>query len=144
MLLYTSYILYTDNTIRRIAWSKWGSIASISEDGYTVEFRNLRNSLSNNQWSLNEPEATTYLTHTLDGGPLKHLSWSPHGSELAVIDAAGRVTILHLFASLNKPALLRLGQLDPPEDLHGVVGCFWLNPSPVPPKMPVSISSTLG
>jgi mediator of RNA polymerase II transcription subunit 16 len=63
----------------------------------------------------------------MEGGPLKHLSWSPNGSDLAAIDAAGRVTILSVFSTLNKPTLSRVGQGDPSDDLHAVVGSFWLN-----------------
>lgn len=52
----------------------------------------------------------------MEGGPLKHLSWSPTGCDLAAVDAAGRVTILSVFSSLNKPTLSRVGQGDPSDD----------------------------
>jgi mediator of RNA polymerase II transcription subunit 16 len=79
----------------------------------------------------------------MDGGPLKHLCWGPTGSELAVIDAAGRVTILSLFSSLNKPTLFRHAQMDPADDLHAVVGCYWLNLAPFPQSRPVSLGVSL-
>jgi mediator of RNA polymerase II transcription subunit 16 len=125
------------DTCRTIAWSKWGSIASITPDGAVLEFRNLRCHPENGEWALSEPTKTPPLTSNLDGGPLKHICWSPTGSELAVIDAAGRVTILSIFSSLNKPTLSRHCQGDPADDLHGVVGCYWLNLAPYPANRPV-------
>ena len=122
----------TTDMCRTIAWSKWGSIASITPEANALEFRNLRCSPENGTWALSEPTKTPPLTPTMDGGPLKHICWSPTGSELAVIDAAGRVTVLSIFSSLNKPTLSRHCQGDPVDDLHGVVGCYWLNLSPYP------------
>lgn len=116
---------------RGIAWSKWGSIASITSNGAALELRNLRCSPEDGSWALSEPSITPPLVN-MDGGPLKHLCWSPTGSELAVIDSAGRVTILAIFASLNKPSISRNCQVDPPDDLHKVVGCYWLNLGPYP------------
>ncbi|ESZ94032.1 hypothetical protein SBOR_5610 [Sclerotinia borealis F-4128] len=113
-----------------IAWSKWGSIASITPSGTGLELRNLRCHPENGTWGLSEPTIIPQLTNNLDGGPLKHLSWSPTGSELAVIDSAGRVTILQIFSSLNKPMMCRPCSPDSADDLHAVVGCFWLNLGP--------------
>ncbi|KAM3071384.1 Mediator of RNA polymerase II transcription subunit 16 [Clarireedia jacksonii] len=111
-----------------IAWSKWGSIATINSAGMGLELRNLRCHPRDGSWDLSEPTVTPQLTTNLDGGPLKHLSWSPTGSELAVVDSAGRVTILQIFSSLNKPTLARRGQTDSAaDDLHAVVGSFWLS-----------------
>lgn len=126
-------------TLRAVAWSKWGSIAAISSNGATLELRNLRCHPEDGSWTLSEPTTTPPFTATLDGGPLKHLSWSPTGSELAVIDAAGRVTILGLFSSLNKPTLHRASQVDPADDLHRIVGSYWLNLAPYPPNRPVCL-----
>lgn len=125
---------------RGIAWSKWGSIASITSNKAAIELRNLRRHPDDGSWALSEPTVTPPFTTTLDGGPLKHLSWSPSGSDLAVIDAAGRVTILGLWATLNKPTLHRPSQVDPADDLHRVVGCYWLNLAPLPPARPVCLS----
>ena len=97
----------------------------------------LRCSSRDGSWCLSEPTLTPPLSQGLEGGSLKHLCWSPTGSELAVIDAAGRVSILSIFSSLNKPTLSRHAQMDPTDDLHAVVGCYWLNLSPYPQSRPV-------
>lgn len=102
-----------------------------------MELRNLRCHPDDGTWALSESHPTPNFTSALDGGPLKHLAWSPTGSDLAVIDAAGRITILSVFASLNKPSLSRNCQVDVADDLHAVVGCFWLNIQPYPPGRPV-------
>ncbi|TVY50079.1 Mediator of RNA polymerase II transcription subunit [Lachnellula occidentalis] len=115
-----------------VAWSNWGCIATITANGAAIELRNLRCHPGTGNWGLSEPTPTPAFTATLDGGPLKHLSWSPTGSELAIIDCAGRVTILSIFSSLNKPTLHRAGTGDPVDDLYGVVGCYWLNLAPYP------------
>ncbi|QSZ30359.1 hypothetical protein DSL72_004882 [Monilinia vaccinii-corymbosi] len=118
-----------------IAWSKWGSIASITSSGAGLELRNLRCHPENGVWGLSEPTVIPQLISNLDGGPLKHLSWSPTGSELAVIDSAGRIIILQIFSSLNKPMMCRPCSPDAADDLNAVVGCFWLNLGPVPNRL---------
>ncbi|CZT50349.1 uncharacterized protein RSE6_11318 [Rhynchosporium secalis] len=122
-----------------IAWSKWGSIASVAANGTSLELRNLRCHPDDGTWALTEPTSTPNFSSALDGGPLKHLSWSPTGSDLAVIDAAGRVTILSMFSGLNKSGMSRLCQNDSADDLNGVVGCYWLNQAPFPPGRPAML-----
>lgn len=123
---------------RRIAWSRWGSIASIAPDGHGLELRSLQRCSTDGAWTLSEANTTPHLIPNFDGGPVKHLTWSPSGSDLALIDACGRVSILGIFSSLNKPAVIaRYGQSDPAEDQLAVVGCAWL--SPMPPKPIVGV-----
>ena len=50
---------------------------------------------------------------------------------MAAIDAVGRVSILTIGTLMNKPSLARSGHTDPTEDLHAVVGAYWLNLLPV-------------
>ena len=126
---------------RGIAWSKWGSIATIAPNGFNLELRNLRCHPENGTWALSEQTALPNLSVALEGGPLKHLSWSPTGSDLAIIDAAGRIAILNIFASLNKPILNRNCQFDPADDLHAIVGCHWLNMAPYPANRGVCSNS---
>ncbi|KAH8592398.1 mediator complex, subunit Med16 [Bisporella sp. PMI_857] len=117
-----------------IAWSKWGGIASIGLDGTSLYVQNLRCNPKDGTWALSEPVLTPPVAEDHPDIQLKHLIWSSHGSELAIIDAVGRITILTIFASINKPSLSRSCRIDPIDDLQRVVGCYWLNPSPVPPS----------
>ena len=115
---------------RSIAWSRWGSIASITSNGLGLEFRNLRIHPKDGSWDLSDPTIIPQIAPTVDGGQLKHLCWSPNGADLAAIDSAGRIAILNLAQSLNKPTFTRNSNVDPIEDLRAVVGAYWLNLSP--------------
>jgi mediator of RNA polymerase II transcription subunit 16 len=107
-----------------------GSIASITPNGAGLEFRNIRTHPKDGTWEMSGPTTIPQITPSLDGGPLQHLCWGPNGSDLAVIDAAGRIAILTLGHSLNRPNFTRSSQMDSPEELHAVVGAYWLNLSP--------------
>lgn len=120
---------------RSIAWSKWGSIASISSNGTALNLQNLRCDPADGSWSLTEPLPLPRLVES--DVPLKHLVWNPLGSDLAVIDSAGRVAILSLFNSLNRPTMSKSCREDPADDLQRVVGCYWLNLAPLTPNRPV-------
>jgi mediator of RNA polymerase II transcription subunit 16 len=83
---------------------------------------------------MSEASAVPDLTATREGGLLKHLCWSPNGSDLAVYDAAGRVCILSITTSLSRPVMTRPRSMDPIDESHRVVGAHWLNiggPKPV-------------
>lgn len=108
-----------------------------------MTLQNLRCHPEDGTWALSEPSETPQLTSDLDGGFLKHLSWSPSGSELAVIDASGRITILGLSSTINKPTLSRNAGVDAADDLHAVVGCYWLNLLPNPTSRPVCLKLVL-
>ncbi|KAJ5047335.1 uncharacterized protein L3040_003162 [Drepanopeziza brunnea f. sp. 'multigermtubi'] len=127
--------LRTGGCCQGIAWSRWGCIASIAPNGMALELRNLRCDPADGTWALSSPTVTANFSSPLDGR-LKHLSWSPTGSDLAVIDTTGRVTIISIFASLNKASLSRDCRADPADDLHGVIGCYWLNLAAYPANRP--------
>ncbi|KAK8126437.1 uncharacterized protein PG998_002196 [Apiospora kogelbergensis] len=94
-----------------LAWSKSGTIASIAPDGQSLDLRYIRAHPKDATWGLSEP--TRCVT-----------------SELAVIDAAGRVLILNFNSNLNKMHPSRKWDADPVDDLHAIVGTYWMNPIP--------------
>lgn len=112
-----------------MAWSKGGTIASISPDGRSLELRYLRASPQDATWELSEPKVIAPWEN-LNGGPLVHLSWGPANSELAVIDAVGRVLLLSFNNELNRPHISRRWTGDAVDDLHTIVGTYWLNQLP--------------
>lgn len=118
-----------------IAWSRQGTIASVSKDGLSIDLRFLSCHPENGSWGLSAP--TSCPIPSSGGTPISHLAWGPTGSpELAVIDAAGRIRILSFSNTLNRPNNSRQWDSDPIDDLHAVVGCYWL-PLLAPPNRQV-------
>ncbi|KAI0889256.1 RNA polymerase II mediator complex subunit Sin4 [Annulohypoxylon maeteangense] len=108
-----------------ISWSKGGTIASISPNGQALELRYIQANEKDATFALSEPNIISPWA-ALPGGPLVHLSWGPINSELAVIDAAGRVLILNFNGNLNRPTLTRKWDSDSIDDAQAIVGTFWL------------------
>lgn len=80
-------------------------------------------------WELSEPKAIAPWQN-LNGGPIVHLSWGPANSELAVVDVVGRVLLLNFNSDLNRPVVSRRWDGDAVDDLHTIVGTYWLNQLP--------------
>lgn len=112
---------------RGLAWSRAGTIASISPDGQSLDLRYLRADPKDGNWGLSERCVSTPW-NDLSGGPIVHLSWGPASSELAVVDAGGRVLLLNFSTDLNRPVISRRWDGDVIDDLHTIVGTYWLNP----------------
>ncbi|KAH7026556.1 RNA polymerase II mediator complex subunit Sin4 [Microdochium trichocladiopsis] len=114
-----------------VAWSKTGTIASISPGGHSLELRYLCADPKTAQWGLSDATHFTPST-SFPGGPIVHLTWSPTNtsSELAVIDSVGRTSIFNFATNLNRPSRVRGWDTDPVDDLHMVVGSYWLNLMP--------------
>ncbi|KHN99933.1 Mediator of RNA polymerase II transcription subunit 16 [Metarhizium album ARSEF 1941] len=122
-----------------VAWSKSGTIASLTPDGQTLELRFLRCHPDTGVWELSEA-TTCELVKGSPAIPLVHLEWGPTNTpDLAVIDAAGRVALVSFAISLNHPFINRHWETDMIDDLHGVVGCYWLPLAPGSPSKPFNI-----
>lgn len=123
---------------RSIAYSKHGTIASISPDGTFINLQCSRTNPSDGSWELSEPMPCTIFSRPLQGGPIVHLSWAPtNNPELAVIDAFGRVCLLTFPIHLNKATYSsRKWDADAQDDLQSIVGCYWL-PLPMPRSLNV-------
>ncbi|KAL2269964.1 hypothetical protein VTJ83DRAFT_2148 [Remersonia thermophila] len=127
-----------------IAWSRHGTIASISKDGMSVELRFLRSNPQTADWQLSEPSfwapAPAHPAPSPSGSaspvstsaPFVHLAWAPSSNpDLAVIDALGRLTLLSFHLSINQTCPVRRWETDLVDHLHKVVGCYWL-PTQIP------------
>ncbi|EQB58220.1 RNA polymerase II Mediator complex subunit Sin4 [Colletotrichum gloeosporioides Cg-14] len=122
--------LRTRGCCQGVAWSRSGAIASVSPDGRSLETRFLRSHPDNGEWGLSEPTKVE-LVSTNPSSPIVHLAWASTASpELAVIDATGRVSILTYSINLNRPFATRKWDHEPCDDLHAVVGCYWLALAP--------------
>ncbi|KAH6650006.1 mediator complex, subunit Med16 [Chaetomium tenue] len=125
-----------------IAWSRQGTIATIAKDAMSVELRFIRSHPDTTEWGLSEPSSWSPPSPTVSppvpnppasislassSAPFVHLAWSPTMSpDLAVIDALGRLTILSFSIANNQPYPARRWETDAADDLHAVVGCYWL------------------
>jgi len=121
----------TECLIRSIAWSKSGTIASISPDSCSVQVSFLRADPSDGCWGLSQPSTFDRLTAT-PSNPIVHLAWSEASPpQLAVIDSIGQVAILTFSETLNDPTISRRwdGEYLPAGN-NEVVGCVWLQPPP--------------
>lgn len=115
-----------DSHSRTVAWSKVGTIASITPDGQELEIRFLRCQPENGEWGLSEP-ATCSLVRGTPEDPLVHLEWSEtNNPELAVFDGTGRVTLLIFSTTINHPYIMKKSDTDVVDDMHAVAGCHWL------------------
>ncbi|KAL4730579.1 Mediator of RNA polymerase II transcription subunit 16 [Fusarium chlamydosporum] len=113
-----------------VAWSRTGSIANITPDGQNVELRYLRRSPDDGSWDLSDP-TTCPVVKGSPTVPIVHLIWAGTSSpDLAVIDAAGRVAIVSFSISLNHPFPQRKLDADPIDDVHTIVGAYWLSVAP--------------
>lgn len=111
---------------RSVAWSRSGTIASVTPDGKSLQLRFLRCHPSSGLWDLSEPTTAEFIKGS-PAIPMVHLEWSTAGTpDLAVIDAVGRVTIASFPNTLNRPFVMRTWENDPVDDRHAVVGCHWL------------------
>lgn len=112
---------------RKIAWSRLGCIAYISRDGLTVNVRYLHCQPSDGKWCLSEDTPLFPVTEAHGSHPLVHICWNESGSELAVVDSSGRVSIYSISIALNSIAGQRQAAFDPDDEINQVVGMMWLN-----------------
>ncbi|KAJ5714011.1 Mediator complex subunit Med16 [Penicillium malachiteum] len=112
---------------QKIAWSRMGCIAYISPDGLRVSVRNLKCDSSDGKWVLSEETPLPPITDAHGGHPLVHLSWNETGTEMAVVDYLGRISIYSLSFSLNSITGVRPVHYDSGDDSNQIVGMMWLN-----------------
>ncbi|EED24095.1 RNA polymerase II Mediator complex subunit Sin4, putative [Talaromyces stipitatus ATCC 10500] len=112
---------------RKIAWSRLGCIAYISQDGLQVIVRHLACNPTDGKWGLSDEYPQNQIAQLHLGQQLLHLCWNETGSDLAVLDASGRISILSIPTALNNLAISRQTVVDPPDDGAQVVGMMWMN-----------------
>lgn len=110
-----------------MAWSKLGCIAYITQGGQAVNIRNLLCSAEDGKWTLSGDCPLNPSSAVLEQLNLVHLSWNQTGSELAVVDMFGRISIFSILIAMNRFATSRSCVLDQEDDLGAIVGLSWLN-----------------
>ncbi|KAN0067719.1 Mediator complex, subunit Med16 [Elaphomyces granulatus] len=115
---------------QKIAWSRLGCIAYIAQDGLHLCVRHLVCRPSDGKWTLSDENPLHPLQ--LAGDPhdshslvqLVHLSWNEAGSDLAVVDSSGRISIYAISTAVNSLALQRPAILDPDDDGSQLIHAF--------------------
>ncbi|KAL4941327.1 hypothetical protein BDV06DRAFT_229775 [Aspergillus oleicola] len=112
---------------QKIAWSRLGCIAYISQDSLRVNVRHLQCQQSDGKWVLSDETPLNQITDAHDGHALVHLCWNESGSELAIADSSGRVSICSIPVALNSINGSRQAAFDVDDDGSQIVGMMWLN-----------------
>ncbi|KAJ5246826.1 Mediator complex subunit Med16 [Penicillium chermesinum] len=112
---------------QKIAWSRLGCIAYISPDGLRVSVRHLRSNASDGKWELSEETPLPIVSETHLGNQLVHLSWNEVGSEVAIVDCMGRLSIFSISIALNSITGTRTASVDAGDDSNQIVGLMWLS-----------------
>ncbi|RMZ82733.1 hypothetical protein DV738_g1509, partial [Chaetothyriales sp. CBS 135597] len=106
----------------RIAWSKQGHIASIGDDGTSVDLHCLRFDNKTRTWTLSSKQ-----TAHIGLGELASLVWSPLATDLAIADINGRISIWRPGRpSWNKLTEARSGVQDETDAQTQLIGLHWL------------------
>lgn len=92
-----------------------------------ANIRHLQCRPSDGKWVLSDDTPLPPITEAHGGHPLAHLSWNETGSELAVVDSSGRVSVYSISIALNHIAGLRQAMSDADDDGGQIVGMMWLN-----------------
>ncbi|OJK00380.1 hypothetical protein ASPACDRAFT_1868972 [Aspergillus aculeatus ATCC 16872] len=111
---------------QKIAWSKLGCIAYVAQDPSKVHVRYLQCQPTDGKWTLSDETPLLPVTEAHGGTALVHLSWNESGSELAVVDLSGRLSIYSIPIALNSVNGLRPPSFEP-DDSAQIVGMLWLN-----------------
>ncbi|KAL9604464.1 MAG: hypothetical protein Q9219_000429 [cf. Caloplaca sp. 3 TL-2023] len=103
---------------------------SLLQEGCLVKCRLYRQHLQewvHRLWDLSEGDEAKIISLAHNGHPLKHLSWNHSGTELAVIDTLGDLSIFSLLITVNFCHVSRRCALGAEDNLSAVVGLMWLN-----------------
>ena len=111
---------------RKIAWSRQGCVAYVSADATKVNLRYLHCQPADGKWDLSDDNPSTLPMETLPGHVVVHLSWNELGSDLAVVESSGRVSLFSIGIALTSVNAYRPA-VDPDDDSAQVVGMMWLN-----------------
>lgn len=103
-------------------------MASITEDGQGVIIRSFLCNAEDGSWDLSRPRPLSHINLVHEGQQLIYLSWNPLGTELATVDALGRISIFTMAIAINRLNPTRPGTSDQEDDLGAIVYLTWLNP----------------
>jgi mediator of RNA polymerase II transcription subunit 16, fungi type len=105
---------------------KLGVAAYINLDGTQICLRNMLCKPEDGKFVLSSEATIAHLPAASEGRQIVHLSWNPTGTELAVVDSLGGVTLYIIWITVNRlqtaRALPREEQVD---DCSAILSTFW-------------------
>ena len=113
-----------------------GCIAQINQGGVGINVRHLACQQRTGKWDLSVETPIESVTKLHRGQKLVHLAWSNAGSDLAVLDVKGGISVVTLSMALNEFHVSRVPVQDPADDLRSIIGQYWLANNR-PPSVPV-------
>lgn len=114
---------------RSIAWSRIGAVACITPDKRSVQICYLQFT-DQGVWEFShytDPSLPDLLVRFYRGYDLVHVSWSPLGTDLLIIDSCGRMASAIVVVAINRMLISKALNCDPEDNLNAVVGLKWLN-----------------
>ena len=94
----------------------------------SVSIRHLVFSAAEGKWDLSRERLVDLSASGDNQHPILQLEWSQAGPELALADAAGRITIINTSPmALNETTVVRPAALDRDDELNQALAMYWLN-----------------
>lgn len=112
---------------RKVAWSRLGAIAYISNDGQKILVRYLHCKPEDGQWTLSNESTIEQATEAHSGHTLVHICFNETGSDLAIVDSSARISTFSISLALNLFNISRSPTVDHEDDRNQPVGLMWLN-----------------
>ena len=107
-----------------------GAIAYITSDRRNVKISCLQFRESERIWDISdytERNLSEFISRFYRGYDFTHVTWSPHGTDLLLIDSSGRIAVGIVFIALNRLIIAKVLNSDPEDNLNAVVGLKWLD-----------------
>lgn len=105
-----------------------GCVAYITFDNLGVNVRILHCEPDDGKWGTSADCTVEQVSAAVDKHPLVHVSWNSSGSDLAVIDLFGRISIFTIVITMNRLTITRRSLVDSEDDMNALVGLTWLKP----------------
>ncbi|TID21520.1 mediator of rna polymerase ii transcription subunit 16 [Venturia nashicola] len=116
--------LAATNCCQKIAWSRFGCIAAVSEAGKGVDLYTYIRDLKDGVWDVSKP--IPLWPPIAENHSISHITWSHMGNDLTVVDSCGRILIYSTGFALGQMMLVRPANNDPDDELSSLVGLHWL------------------
>ncbi|KAK2777293.1 mediator complex subunit [Emmonsiellopsis sp. PD_33] len=113
---------------QKIAWSRLGAIAYVSQDGQRLFIRYLFCNPEDGKWGLSGDTPVDQIVDAHAGHTIVHIQWNETGSELAVVYSSGSISIIVSLIALNAFTPSRRASTDADDDDGAQpIGLMWLN-----------------